>query len=133
VLDAWGVLRLHGPPRLPRFYGQLERQNREHRAWLDADEPPRPDELPAICDRMRFALNDAWPRRTLGWMTAAEKWATRSAPCDDRTALRASVADRARRLRRDTPGAAALLIQRLAIEQALTQRGYLRQQPGGWC
>ena len=31
VLDANAVLVLHGPPRYPCFYGQLERQNREHR------------------------------------------------------------------------------------------------------
>ena len=30
LLDAHKVLVLHGPPRYPRFYGQLERQNREH-------------------------------------------------------------------------------------------------------
>lgn len=28
----YAVLVLHGPPHHPRFYGQLERQNREHRA-----------------------------------------------------------------------------------------------------
>lgn len=32
VLRAHQVLLMHGPPRHPRFYGQLERQNREHRA-----------------------------------------------------------------------------------------------------
>jgi hypothetical protein len=26
-----------------------------------------------------------------------------------------------------------LLVERLAVEHPLTQRGYLRQQPGGWC
>src|SRR5438067_5079029 len=36
VLRHHRVLVLHGPPHLPRFYGQLERQNREHRGRLDA-------------------------------------------------------------------------------------------------
>ncbi|MBV8195603.1 MAG: hypothetical protein JOY80_08755 [Candidatus Dormibacteraeota bacterium] len=136
VLRAWGVLRLHGPPHLARFYGQLERQNREHRAWLSASAPPSPDALVDDCECMRRALNEAWPRRSLGWMTAAEKWATRTVPCDDRAQLRASVADRAARLRRAEHHRDALddtLVERLAIEQELTQRGYLRQQPGGWC
>ena len=34
LLQAKGVLPLHGPPHYARYYGQLERQNREHRAWL---------------------------------------------------------------------------------------------------
>lgn len=136
VLSAWGVLRLHGPAHLARFYGQLERQNREHRGWLASCVPAAPGELAQITERMRHALNDLWRRRSLGWMTAAEKWATRVIPCDNRAQLRASVAERAARLRRDEhlrDHRDALLVERLAIEQTLTQRGYLRQQPGGWC
>ena len=136
VLRSWGVLRLHGPAHLPRFYGQLERQNREHRGWLASCVPVPVGDLPESCERMRRALNEAWPRRSLGWMTAAEKWATRTVPCDDRAQLRESVAERAARLRRDDHlggDADDLLVQRLAVEQTLTQRGYLRQQPGGWC
>lgn len=136
VLDAWGVLRLHGPAYLARFYGQLERQNREHRGWLHSCAPAAPSALVETCERMRRALNEAWPRRSLGWMTSAEKWATRNVPCDNRAQLRASVADRAARLRRDERLADDVdspLVQRLAIEQALTQLGYLRRQPGGWC
>ena len=136
MLRSWGVLRLHGPAHFPRFYGQLERQNREHRGWLASCAPVPPGDLPESCERMRRALNEAWTRRSLGWMTAAEKWATRVVPCDDRVQLRESVAERAARLRRDDHlggDADDLLVQRLAIEQTLTQRGYLRQQPGGWC
>lgn len=32
LLIRYQVLALHGPPRHPYYYGQLERQNREHRA-----------------------------------------------------------------------------------------------------
>jgi hypothetical protein len=69
-------------------------------------------------------------------MTSAEKWAARNVSCADRGELRACVAERAARLRRDERlgyDADDLLVQRLAIEYALTQLGYLRQQPGGWC
>jgi hypothetical protein len=136
VLAAWGVLRLHGPAHLARFYGQLERQNREHRGWLASYAPCSPDALVETCEGMRRALNEAWSRRSLGWMTSAEKWATRNVPCDNRDELRASVAERAAKLRRDghlRGDVDDLLVQRLAVEQALTQLGYLRQQPGGWC
>jgi transposase-like protein len=136
VLRGWGVLRLHGPAHLARYYGQLERQNREHRAWLERLPEPSPEELVAACQDMRLALNERWVRRSLGWMTAAEKLATLAAPCDDRAQLRASVAERAARLRRedhlhDTRD--ALLVERLAIEHELTKRGYLQRIPGGWC
>jgi hypothetical protein len=136
VLRAWGVLRLHGPAHLARFYGQLERQNREHRGWLASCVPVPVSALGEVCERMRRALNDAWSRRSLGWMTAQQRWSTRVVPSDDRDQLRDAVADRAARLRshpRLGDRVDELLVQRLAVEQELTQRGYLRQQPGGWC
>lgn len=136
VLARHGVLRLHGPPRYPQYYAQLERQNREHQAWLAGAPGLTVEALPAACRDMRAALNDAWPRRSLGWMTAAEKWASRDEPCDDRAALRAEVADRAARLRRHrrrSDDLDELVVQRLAIENALTTRGYLRREQGGWC
>lgn len=37
VLRAYGVLLLQGPPYLARYYGQHERQNREHRAYAAWD------------------------------------------------------------------------------------------------
>lgn len=58
LLDRWGVLVLHGPPHHPRFYGQLERQNREHRAWLrdvHVEQLGR-DELVRALEQMRHAL-----------------------------------------------------------------------------
>ena len=36
LLAQQGVLALHGPSYYARYYGQLERQNREHRQWLAA-------------------------------------------------------------------------------------------------
>ncbi len=59
VLSAWGVLRLHGPAHLARFYGQLERQNREHRGWLASCAPCSPGALVETCERMRRELNEA--------------------------------------------------------------------------
>jgi hypothetical protein len=136
VLRRWGVLRLHGPAHLARYYGQLERQNREHRGWLAACSVTSGAELDEVIECMRRALNDDWRRRSLGWMTASEKWAERVAPCDDRAALAASVvehADHLRAERRRGDHDDELLVERLAVERALTERGYLRQQPGGWC
>jgi transposase len=136
VLRAWGVLLLHGPAHLARFYGQLERQNREHRGWLSSCVPVSPSALPDVCERMRHALNERWSRRSLGWMTAAQRWSTRAVPSDDRAQLRATVDERAARLRskeRPSHRADELLVERIAIEATLTQLGYLRQQPGGWC
>ena len=53
----------------------------------------------------------------------------------DRRALRQEVTDRAARIRQqlDVRGAPADLAERFAIEAALTQRGFLRREAGGWC
>src|SRR5262249_20196448 len=40
ALRRHGVLILHGPPHCPRYYGPLERQNREHRQWLAMQPAP---------------------------------------------------------------------------------------------
>jgi cell division septum initiation protein DivIVA len=131
VLAHHHVLLLHGPPRHPGFYGQQERQNRDNRAWLDALGTPSAADLTSHVDRMRHALNELWPRRTLGFRTAAEVWSSRPKLDVDREALRLEVDNHQSRLRRqDVP---ADLAQRLAIEKALTQRGWLRREPGGWC
>lgn len=135
VLERHGVLLLHGPPRHPGYYGQLERQNREHRAWLDAGGDLAPDALAEACERMRSALNCDWPRRSLGWRTSEEAWRARPVLDEDRVVLREEVQDRAARIRRQAEGRAAVaaMAERLAIEWALTKRGYLRRIPGGWC
>ena len=130
LLEANGVLLLHGPPRYPQFYGQHERQNREHRAWLGAAE---------LCDEllreMLEQLNHIWRRRALGWRTSAEAWSARRPLDVDRRALREDVARRAAHLavklreRKD----ALDLAGRLAIEQALEDRGLMSREAGGWC
>jgi hypothetical protein len=135
VLRSHGVLLLQGPPRHPGFYGQLERQNREHRAWLAMAGRLDATDLDRLCDEMLLALNAAWPRRSLAWRTSEEVWRSRPAVDMDREALRAEVEDRAARIRRQAEGRAAVaaMAERFAIEAALTKRGYLRREPGGWC
>ena len=135
VLERNGVLVLHGPPHHPRYYGQLERQNREHRAWLDyappSDRAALDDALPA----MLVALNASWHRRTLDWRTAEEAWNARPALHVDSAQLREEVADKAARIRRHLieRGQPADLADRLAIEQALVKRGLLNLITGEWC
>lgn len=135
VLDAHQILLLHGPPRLPRFYGQLERQNREHRAWREELEHLPADQIEPRLREALNALNEVWRRRTLGWKTAYEVWQERPALHVDRKQLREEVSERAARIRSQlqSRGKPADLAQRLAIEQALQARGYLRQIAGGWC
>jgi hypothetical protein len=128
LLDANQVLLLHGPPHLPRYYGQLERQNRDHRFWIEWDGDADEKEL------LR-AMNSRWRRATLGWLTPEQCRNARPKLEIDRAALREEVADQAARLRpklegRGTP---ADMAERLAIEQVLTRKGYLRQEIGGWC
>lgn len=127
VLVAHGVIALQGPPRHPCFYGQLERQNREHGEWVhtpnDGDEP-----FDARIERMRTALNVRWRRRALDWKTPAEVWDTRPLVDVDRAELRVRVDDHTRKLRaaasHDTMSED--LARRLAIEHVLTNLGYLK-------
>src|SRR5262249_49139082 len=102
-LDAHGILVLYGPPRHPEYYGQLERQNREHRCWLAVHRGGDAEELRHLCASMLSALNTRWPRRALGWRTPAAVWATRKLiPHDLRACFRQEVYDRAQRLERKT-------------------------------
>jgi transposase-like protein len=135
ILQAHEVLVLHGPPRCPRFYGQHERQNREHRAWQEDLALLALDEIEANLHDMLDALNKLWRRRSLGWNTAYEAWCARPELHVDRRALCEEVAERTFRIRRhfNCRGKPADLANRLAIEQALVARGYLRKQEGGWC
>ena len=128
VLDEYGVVALHGPPHRPQYYGQLERQNREHRAWLRADGPAGIDRI----DEMMAALNGVWRRRRLGWWTAAEVWNAKPQLRVDRTELRKEVTENAIRLA-STNDVSIDLGWRLAVEMALANRGLLRIVPGGWC
>jgi hypothetical protein len=129
LLETNHVLALHGPAYYARYYGQLERQNREHREWLAAS--------PGVVDleAMMAALNRLWRRGTLGWHTAEELWQRRPRIDVDRTALAEDVTERARRLRRklNVPTRAHDLAWRLAVERELINRGLLRVEKGGWC
>ncbi|HSG63546.1 MAG TPA: hypothetical protein VLD39_01030, partial [Gammaproteobacteria bacterium] len=91
LLTRYDVLPLHGPPRHPQYYGQLERQNREHRAWLQRADCPTSAELPDMAARMRTSLNALWARPTLDWCTAEQAWEARSTIHVDRRRLRQDV------------------------------------------
>lgn len=135
VLREHGVLVLHGPPHYPRYYGQLERQNREHRAWLYGIDLAAEGDLVALLGAMRSALNRSWARRTLGWCTAEERWMARPALDVNRDELRASVEARHQRLL--AHGVASSrdpdLAWRLAVEQTLTLEGLLEINHGVTC
>jgi len=135
VLADYQVLVLHGPPRYPCYYGQLERQNREHRAWLRNDPMPGRAPLERRLREMVERVNHLWRRRTLGWKTAAEVWSARPPLKIDRDALREEVQDRVQRIARNLSGRGrpADLAERLAIEQTLTRMGHLRRELGVWC
>lgn len=128
VLRDQGVLTLHGPPHRPQYYGQLERLNVEHRAWLAGGGVTTNGAL----EDMVQALNESWRRRRLGWRTATEAWQMRPHLDVNRTELRAEVEDRWTRLA-SGHGVSHDLAWRLAIEQVLTARGLLRVVNGGWC
>ena len=129
------MLVLHGPPHCPRFYGQLERQNREHRGWLHAAGPLEPATLAGVTAQLEAVINGRWPRRSLLWQTPDERWRQRPALPDDRRALREEVIERRTRIQRHLTvrGKPADFAERLAIEQALADRGYLRRVSEGWC
>lgn len=130
VLREHQVLMLHGPARYPQYYGQHERQNREHRAWLAHSASIDDDEL----GQMLRVLNERWPRRSLGWRCAAEVWNARRQLRTNRRELRHDVVRQLSllRARLGTSRCAMRLAERLAIEQALEDRGLVRRIPGGW-
>jgi hypothetical protein len=126
VLEKHSVLLLQGPAYYAPYYGQLERQNNEHRRWSAWDEVSDIDQEHLL--RMKTALNEAWLRPTLGWMSAAQCWEARRPIDEDRAELRKDVEERATRLR--AKSVEKELATRLAIEQALIAKGYLRVTPG---
>lgn len=127
VLKRHRVLLLQGPPRYPQYYGQLERQNLEHRAWWSHELHPTQSPQQRL-DLMKTAFNNLWLRPTLGWRNATQCWQARAPLDDDRDELRDDVERRAAALRASS--VPHDLAMRLAIEQALTQRGHLRVTPG---
>jgi hypothetical protein len=131
LLTRYQVIPLHGPPRHPLFYGQLERQNREHRAWYDVLGLVSLRELAAAGEAMRQALNALWSRPTLDGCTAEQVWERRKPLAIDRRELVADVSRRTSGL--VTTGVERLRAQRIAIESALTERGLLTINQGGWC
>jgi transposase len=124
VLACHQVLPLHGPPHHPRYYGQLERQNREHRPYLDALADARLDEARIALEDMRFALNDLYPRPSLAGRTAGALWTERPRLSDDRSVLRDEVTELAARIERDQELEHSIA-WRFAVENALSKRGYL--------
>jgi hypothetical protein len=125
VLRAHEVLLLHGPARYPQYYGQHERQNREHQAWLAYSDRVDDAEL----QEMLRVLNQRWLRPSLGWRPSAALWGARRAMRTNRRELRHDVVRRAVQLRRSR--CAPKLAERLAIEQALGDRGLVRRIAGG--
>lgn len=135
LLDEYGVLVLHGPPHYPRFYGQLERQNRELRAWMEAVGLLPDEEFAADIDEARRVLNEVVPRRSLGWKTAAVALQEQQSVVVDRVLLAAEVADEQKRIRltlTDGPWADDKS-RRLAIESVMARHEWLIRQEGGWC
>jgi len=133
VLDGYAVQALHGPAHRANYYGQLERQNEEHRQWLDALPAGA---LPArAVPLMMEALSSGWRRRELGWRTAEEAWRARPRTPLGRTSFCQEVKRRAACIRKeaDLHGKPADHPKRLAIEQTLARRGFLVRNPGGWC
>jgi hypothetical protein len=135
LLRAHRVLPLHGPPRCPRYYGQLERQNREHRAWLDDIEICDDAHLVDEIAEMTRCLNDLIPRRSLGWCTPTQKWLARPPLHVDRDAFGDEVRERAAKIATHLNEKEQLLgyDQRFAIEKTLAAHGYLRVSNEGRC
>ena len=125
MLEHLGVRVLHGPPRRPQYYGQLERQNREHRAWLrDLQGAPEAVVVAAL-PQMQHALNALHARPSLGWRPAEVVWTSRP-PLSDNARVRfaSKVAHEVARHTGDDVDPTHA--QRLGIEHALHEEGYLR-------
>lgn len=130
LLENWQVLALHGPPRHPYYYGQLERQNREHRDWYNLLVADTPRDLAAAGEDMRTALNTLWPRPSLNGWTAEQAWRAYKPPSVDRRELRSDVDRHTYEL--VTNGCEWLRARRISIETALTERSLLSINQGGW-
>lgn len=125
LLTDRGVVVLHGPPRHPRFYGQLERQNREHRAWLRRFDGAPEAVVRLALPQMQHALNSLWKRPSLAWSTAADAWTPTRFSIQHRSMFGEEVHTHAERLHADCD-VAKDVAERLAVQQALARHGYLR-------
>ncbi len=130
LLAYYDVLALHGPPRHPQYYGQLERQNREHSDWYRLQERVPLRELGERAEVMRTALNTLWLRPSLNGWSAEQAWHARTTLDVNRRELRADVDKRTRGL--VTAGIEVLRARRIAIESALMERQLLSINQGGW-
>ena len=81
------------------------------------------------------ALNSVWRRPGLAWQTSAQIWSARRPLAVDRLALHEDVLERTAMLREKLRerSDAEELAGRLAIEQALGDRGLMSRMTGGWC
>lgn len=126
VFEKHQVLVLHGPPHHPGFYGQLERQNRDHRAWLDVeafDSTDGQDQLDEMCR----CWNELIPCRKLQWCTPSEAWNARPVLDVNRVDFARDVQLRAAALSSALSPRALQRgdDQRFAIQHALEMRGLL--------
>jgi hypothetical protein len=125
---------LHGPAHYPRYYGQLERQNREHRAYLERGGASTTRQLAVDLKVLQETMNTKWPRASLGWCTAEAAWRARPALDVDRAALRDEVRKcRDALLAHATTARQRDRAERHSIEHVLISRGFLRRQSGGHC
>ena len=131
LLARYEVLPLHGPPRHPYYYGQLERQNREHREWYALLGIATPAELAEASEAMRTSLNALWSRPRLDGWTAEQAWRARQPIQINRAELIRDVARCTSGL--VTSGVELLKAQRIATERALIERELLTIIQGGSC
>ena len=77
-------------------------------------------------------MDTCWRRRALGWRTAQEVWQNRIPLTEDREIPRLDVQRIAEEIRckNECRGFPADMAERLAIEAALTKRGYLSRKGG---
>lgn len=123
LLNRAGVLWLHGPAHYPRYYGQLERQNLEHRLWWSR-RIATDAHFDETIQNMMWALNELWPRATLDFMTAADVWHARPERKEGRQELIEEVNERVLQL--ISEGHDEDEAQRFAVERALMKRNLLR-------
>ena len=123
------MLPYTGRRRHPYYYGQLERQNREHRAWQQPLALSTRAELRDAGEVMRTALNELWARpyarlvHGRGGVGATSRRSTSTA-----RELRTEVERRTSGL--VNSGLELLVAQRIATEAALIKKTATTITPG---